>query len=162
VTDAQSRKGLFKSRAVLYSPTPGLGLSDVVLSCGSVTTTLDPANPRVEIDPKRRVRGTEPLVAYFEIYGLAPESNGLSRFEYQVRVFPTEDQRRWWVRAFTGADPPSVVEVHREETHVGSLRRQFVTVPVRDLTPGRYRLAIDVRDRVSGQTVTSTSEFLAD
>jgi len=31
------------------------------------------------------------------------------------------------------------------------VRRQFVTVPVRSLRPGRYRLEVEVRDLVGGR-----------
>ncbi len=162
VTDARARKGLYKSRASL-APTPsGLALSDVVLSCAGVTTTLEPENPRIEIDASGRVRGIEPLVVYFEIYGLVPEASGQARFEYDVRVRPLVDRRGWWQRAFGGSVPPPVVQVRREESNVGALRRQFVTVPARELAPGHYRLEIDVRDQVSGATVTGTAEFVAD
>ncbi len=55
--------------------------------------------------------------------------------------------------------PPPAVSVSREEQHLGGLRRQFISVPVTALPPGRYRLEITVRDKVAEEEVTRRLDF---
>jgi hypothetical protein len=47
----------------------------------------------------------------------------------------------------------------REEASVAGLRRQFVTVPIQTLTPGRYQLEIRVRDLTSGTQIDRAVPF---
>jgi GWxTD domain-containing protein len=155
VRDRAGRRGLFRAGGGLREPRPGLSLSDVVITCGSPELQVQAGSVRLDADVDATVSSASPLVAYFEIYRLAAGPDSLARFEYEYRV------RRLQLDAAAGATvaPGGVGPVSREETQIGSLRRQFVSVPVQSLAPGRYRLEIQVRDLVGGAVVRRDVEF---
>jgi GWxTD domain-containing protein len=157
VTGTGARRGSLR-RAVRVTPPPAaLTLSDVVVTCG---TPGPGARMRLEPNPAARVVPGAPLLAYFEVAGLEPDTTGTSRlaFEYTVRS-ARRDSRVWLQRAFAprAATPP--ITASREDEQVGSRRRQYVSVPVQDLPPGRYALEIRVQDLVSRQDVRGRTEF---
>src|SRR5439155_1317048 len=119
--------------------------------------------PTVRIDPNpgARVSGRDPLTAYFEIYHLSPGGNGQARFQYVYTVRSAErDPRIWIQRAFAPRRQPPPISATREEEMAGTLRRQFITVPIQSLPPGKYRLEILVRDLVAGTEASRAAEFV--
>jgi GWxTD domain-containing protein len=164
VRDAQGRRGLYRTVANLETPARDLALSDIVVSCGSPSLSLESGpNPTVRIapNPGARVDGVSPLTAYFEIYHLMTGRDGQARFEYVYTVKSAErDPRIWLQRVLNPRKQPNPIEVSREEENIGDMRRQFVTVPVQSLPPGRYQLEIKVRDLMAGQEVARTALFV--
>ena len=152
---------MFRTGVELEPKASALSLSDVVVSCGA--PDVSPGALRLAPNPGRRVEGSEPLTAYFEIYHLQPDARGLSRFEYVYTVRSAEKDRRIWIQRLLqprSQTPP--ISASREEENPGSLRRQFVTVPVQSLPPGRYRLEIRVRDLIAGTVAAREAEFVRD
>lgn len=156
VRDTHHRRGLFRARTELTPPPRTLAMSDVVLCCGDPSRYAHAGLVQFEADMDHRVSGREPMVAYFELYRLTTGADGLARFAYTYRVLQlaTADGRKT-----RGHEPPEVLSSSREETNVGALRRQFVTVPLTSLAPGRYRLVVDVRDLVAGAETEGSAEF---
>ncbi len=155
---AGARRGTVRVPLTVERPDSALALSDVVVTCGAPPV----AGPAVRLDPNplARVGPDAPLTAYFEIYRLAPGRDGEGRFEYVYTVKSlARDPRIWIQRALSPRSAPPSLEATRRESNVGPLRRQFVSVPVQSLPPGRYRLEIRVRDLVSGQEVTGGADF---
>ena len=80
-----------------------------------------------------------PLTAYFEIYDLAPDERGRSRFEYVYTVRSVQrDDRIWIARVFKPTRTVPPIRASRQEEHVGTLRRQYISVPLGSLPPGPY------------------------
>jgi len=158
VRDGRGRRGVFRGDVTLADPRPGLSLSDVVISCG--TSPGGSRAVRIEPNPAAFVARGDPLTAYFEIYGLAPDGSGLARFEYVYTVRSAERDPRIWIQRLL-APRPSVptIEASRESENYGALRRQFVTVPVQSLPAGRYEIEIKVRDLVRGTEAVRRAEF---
>jgi len=157
-----AQRGLFRARVHLGEPQAALELSDIVVSCEAPGASLDPAAPAVRLTaiPGARVAGPGPLVAYFEAYHLKPGSDGLARFEYEYAVESAEiDPRFWMQRLLAPRRGTPEISASRREAHSGSLRRQFVTIPIQTLPPGSYRIRITVRDLVTGRQVTRTAGF---
>ncbi len=159
VRDPHRRRGLFRAGATLAARAPGLALSDVVLSCGTPEVLTSGGTVRLESNPEARIPAGAPLVVYFEIYRLAPGADGLASFEYEYTV-------RRVLESAEGKRKPAAqaaltsTSATRVETQVGTLRRQFVTVPAQTLTPGRYQLEVRVRDLVAGAQVQRFLEFV--
>jgi hypothetical protein len=70
------------------------------------------------------------------------------------------DPRVWLQRLFSPRPRIPEIATRRESENMGPLRRQFVSVPVESLPPGKYRLDITVRDLVAGGEVTAGAPFL--
>jgi GWxTD domain-containing protein len=158
VRDGAGRRGILRTPVELAAASSSLALSDVVIACGTPSVGAVPV--RIEPNPGARVAGAAPLTAYFEIYHLQPGGDGLARFEYVYTVRATAPDTRHWMTKFFSPSPPPPVSVSREEQHLGALRRQFISVPVASLAPGRYRLEITVRDLVAEASVVKKLEFV--
>jgi GWxTD domain-containing protein len=163
VRGAGNRKGAIRQELLLAPVRQALALSDLLVSCGVPdASTLEGPSPAVRIEPNpgARVASGDPLTAYFEIYHLAEGEEGLSHFEFEYTVKSTDrDSRVWMQRLFAPRPTPPTIHTEREEQQVGSLRRQFVSVPVQGLPPGNFKLEIHVRDLVAGTEATSSVHF---
>jgi GWxTD domain-containing protein len=157
VSGARGR-GALRVPVTLFTPDTALTLSDLVVTCG--TPGAFEAAVRLAANPAGRVRGNDPLTAYFEIYHLATAADGQARFEVEWVVRSDERDRRIWLQRALAPRPsiPSL-EARRAETNAGPLRRQFVSVPVQSLPPGRYRLEVTVHDLLSGTVAAGQAKF---
>ncbi len=164
VRDAHGRRGVFREEVSVDPVLRELELSDVVVSCGAPYVGAGGGRTvavRPEANPAARVAAGEPLTAYFEIYHLTPGDGGTSRFEYVYTVKPaSRDTRIWLERAIAPRRTPDPISATRGEEQPGTLRRQFVSVPVQGLPPGRYRLEITVRDLVAMTEAKTQVEFV--
>jgi len=163
VLGAGRRRGVFRERLQIEPSAPTLSLSDLVVSCGVPDASgFDPEHPtvRVEPNPSARVRQGDPLTAYFEIGHLRPDPDGLARFELQYQVRSLQRDARIWVQRLLAPRPlPAPIRTSRTEQQVGALRRQFVSVPLQGMPPGRYRLEVIVKDLVSGESAGVYTDF---
>lgn len=151
------RRGSLRFPARVEPRGEGLALSDVVVTCGAPGAA---DRLRLEPNPAARVLDGTPVVAYFEVSGLAADSTGTSRlaFEYTVRS-ARRDSRVWLQRAFAPRSAMPPVSALRETEQIGSLRRQYVSVPAHDLPAGAYTLEIRAEDRVTGESVVRRVPF---
>lgn len=136
-----------------------LSMSDVVVTCGLPLTP--PTSVRLDPNPAGSVRDGEPLVAYFEVYHLATGADGEGRFEYETSVRSAERDRRIWLQRWLsprrdGQD----LGMTRQDAVLGPVRRQYVSVPVQSLPPGRYLLQVAVRDVLTGDERSRQVEFV--
>ncbi|MEO5618957.1 MAG: GWxTD domain-containing protein [Candidatus Eisenbacteria bacterium] len=163
IVGSERRRGVFRERLVLEAPTSALTLSDLVVSCGVPdAASIDPEKPsvRIEPNPSARVTQGEPLTAYFEIGHLRHDADGLARFELEYSVRSLQRDSRIWVQRLLAPKPvPSPIRTSRTEQQIGALRRQFVSVPLHAMPPGRYRLEVRVRDLVSGESAGVFTDF---
>ncbi|MGH7731678.1 MAG: tetratricopeptide repeat protein [Candidatus Eiseniibacteriota bacterium] len=150
---SDGRRGLVRLAVTVPPASPGLALSDLVLLCGLEGASVGPGTVRIEPDMARRVEGSRPLTVYFEIDRLALGGDGQARFAYTTSVVPVKDEPP---RKRTA---PAAYQASREESHDGTRRRQFVTIPVRAIQRGRYDLRIEVRDLVAGTRAEAEIRF---
>ena len=160
------RRGLERAAVEVEVPSPALEMSDVVVTCGTSPAESGPSGEpvlRLAVNPAARVRGDEPLTAYFEVYHLQPDAGGLSRLEFEYTVRSGErDSRIWLQRLVAPRRSLPDISARRQEEQPGNIRRQFVNVPVHELPPGRYRLEIRVRDLMAGTEQARVVEFVKD
>jgi len=156
-----ARRGATRTTLEVPPPDGSLLMSDLVLTCG-----LPPApttSVRLDANPAGRVGPGQPLVAYFEVYHLARDAQGEGRFEYETAVRSAHRDRRIWIQRWLsprreGQD----LGFTRQDRVLGTVRRQYVSVPVQGLPPGRYRLDLTVRDVLSGEERRTSAEFVRD
>lgn len=161
VDDGDRRRAVLRQEVSVSVPDAGLSLSDLVVVCGRPEASM--ANEGVvRLEPSTGLvpQSGEQLVAYGEIHGLRPTSNGERRFEYTCTVVPEKGDRRSFLARFMAPKPvPPTVEVTRAEIAAGDVRRQFFRVPVAGLPAGRYRVQLQVRDLVSGAESSRVAAF---
>jgi hypothetical protein len=160
VRDAVGGRGMAQADKDIARPSSGLALSDLVLACDpSGATSQGPIliNPNLSA----RVNRGQPLYAYFEVYHLSQDAKGGNRFEYEYTVSD------WAADASPGAEGrgrrtrlPPRLSFGTAHEGVGSLRRQFITVPAASLPAGRYRLTITVHDQLSGAKAERWVDFV--
>ena len=151
VSGAGARRGLVRLAVTVPPRAPGLVLSDLVLLCGLEGASVSADAVRIEPDMERRSTGSRPLTVYFEIDQLSHGTDGRARFAYTYSIIPVKDDKPGKQVAF---------EASREESHDGSRRRQFVTIPMRSVRSGTYDLRIEVRDLVAGHVATAGMRFV--
>ena len=160
VRDGHGARGVARTTQQVAPVPAGLSMSDVVVTCGPIDIVQGASEIRLGPNLKARVAGEGPLIAYFEIYRMRPGADGQAHYEYEYTVESEErDTRPWFQRLlpFGGREPHYVVR--SEETNLGPLRRQFITVPVRSLKPGHYRLDVKVRDLTTNTITTGSARF---
>ena len=158
-SDDQRKRGLYRTRVEVGAATAGLSLSDIVLSCGDASARVGEREVRLEANADATVPRTRPLAAYCEIAQLAVGPDGRSRFELEYFVRPAPEPGGERRRPQAGDEASRSLSATREETQVGTLRRQFVSVPTQRLEPGRYRLGIRVRDLIAGTAAEGAVVF---
>lgn len=147
------RRGVVRIQSRVDPVPAGLVMSDLVLVCGNPWVVSGKEAVRFEANLTRRVGTSDAVTAYFELDHLTSAPNGEARFEvrYTIRKAATTDR----------ASPGQVlVESSREESSVGSHRRQFVAASIRSLPPGRYQLRVDVRDLIGGGAISKVTDFI--
>jgi hypothetical protein len=158
VRDQRRRRGLYRSDVEIAPPDAALELSDVVLACGDPTLLTRGPSIRLDANVDSRVTGAGPLAAYFEIYRLSPGTDGLAHFEIEYAV------RRLSLVVTKGSKRPKlgpalVSSTSRGDTQTAGIRRQYVSVPIQSLAPGRYQLEIRVRDLTAGTQIERLVPF---
>lgn len=153
------RRGAMREMLEVAAPDSELAVSDVVITCG--LPIAPEGTVRLDANPGGFVKRGEPLVAYFEVYHLARGADGQGRFEYETSVRSARRDSRVWLQRWLsprreGAD----LGVTRQDAVLGTVRRQYVSMPVQDLPPGRYRLDITVRDVLGGGELKRSAEFV--
>jgi hypothetical protein len=154
VTGSGGRRGLVRLPTTIARPGPSLALSDLVMLCGMQGASVTPEAVRIEPDMDRRVTGSRPLMVYFEIDHLSLGTDGGARFTYTYSIHPVKHEQPEQGTA------PVAFEASREESHDGTRRRQFVTVPMRSIRSGAYDLRIHVLDHVAGTVAEGTMRFV--
>ncbi len=154
VSGSGRRRGLVRLAATVPPASPGLVLSDLVMLCGMEGASVSPEAVRIEPDMERRVTGSRPLSVYFEIDQLSRGTDGQARFAYTYSLLPVRLDKPGKQTS------PVAFEASREESHDGTRRRQFVTIPMRSIRSGTYDLRIEVRDLVAGSAAAAGMRFV--
>ena len=127
-------------------------MSDLILVCGGPSVATASGAVRIEPNLSRQVANSRAVTAYYELDHLVAAPNGETHFAIHYTI-----------RAAELGEPgsgPVLVEASREETSVGSHRRQFVTAPIGSLESGRYELRVDLRDLIGGGSASGVTEFV--
>jgi GWxTD domain-containing protein len=152
------RRGARREFLALPAIDSALSVSDLLVTCG-VPPMLE-TSVQLDANPSGRVPSGQPLVAYFEVYHLARNPDGQGRFEYETTVRSADPDNRMWIqRLLSPRHEGEALGVTRQDAVLGTVRRQFVSVPIRSLTPGNYRLDVVVRDVLTGDEQKRSAYF---
>lgn len=150
--DVDSAGVLGRARREVQAPAfsrVALGLSSLVLAPGDARrgreATLD-AMPADLVYP-----AGQPLSTYAEIYGVAPDREGIARYAVRYTFAP----ERGLAARLLGKDQPVVFEFTRDAPAAVAIPEALTIEPGR-LPPGRYRVTLavtDLRRNVKSETV---------
>lgn len=160
VNDSKGGRGLARAVVVVPVAIRGLALSDVVPVCGPYDVGAGNAPVRLAPNVGSDYTKASRLHAYFEVYGLATDPSGFSRFDLAYEVHALSGDPRPWYRRLGSGRPPARLAVTTEESSPGPLRRQFIQMPLESLPAGEYRIEVRVHDRLARTTVARTLEFV--
>lgn len=146
------RRGVVHLRSRVDPVQPGLAVSDLVLVCGDPSTEASVGAVRIEPNLSRQLVNSRAVTAYYELENLMAASTGETQFSFHYTIRAVGE----YGEAERGR---ILVESSREETGIGSHRRQFVTAAIGALAAGRYKLHVEVRDLIGGGTAKSSTEF---
>ena len=160
VRDAGSRRGVSRVSCNVLAPADRLSISEIAPNCGPPQLATSRDGVRLNPNPRGRVEGSDPLVAYFEIYHLHTNDRNATRFEYEYRVRELGAPGvPWYHQKMTGQPAADALRFQTTQLGIGALRRQFIQVPTKTLPAGRYELELTVRDLATGQEAKETMLF---
>lgn len=160
VHDTADRRGVRRVLCEIGPLPKRLSMSELAPNCGPPSLAAGEGGVRLFPNPRAWVDGTEPLVAYFEIYHLQTTASRASRFEYHYEVRELGAPGvPWYRQLWEGRAAAEGLAFRTIQDGVGPLRRQFIQVPTKTLPAGRYEIQITVRDLLSGQEVMEAMPF---
>ena len=159
--DGDGHRTALSRDVVIPAGSTGLQMSDLAVVCGGPALGIVPGGGlRLELSTGLMPQSGDQLNVYCEIYRLATNVAGDASFEYVCRVKSSRpDNRSWLRRMVMPLATPTPIEMTRRETTRGDLRRQYFSVPVHGLPPGRYRMEVTVRDLATGAEATASADF---
>ena len=135
-------------------PEGAFALSDLAFSSSIEERTLPgrfvKGDWKVDPNPRALFRDRESIRAFFEIYGLALDAEGRSRYRVRSRILPAGGAEA--VRADLASE-------HREH---GEQAIFTLTIGSRDLARGDYQLEVEVADLLSGASASRRKTFRLD
>lgn len=147
------RRGVVHLRTRVDPVPLGFGMSDLVLVCGDPSMAAGSDAVRIEPHLSRQLTDSHAVTAYYELYQLVAASNGERRFSFHYTIRAADEPGN-------SGPGPVLIESSRDETSIGSQRRQFVTAAIGSLAPGRYELRVEVHDLIGGGEASGATEFV--
>jgi tetratricopeptide (TPR) repeat protein len=144
--------------ATLSDPPPpaGFAMSDLVL--GFVTSSGLLPNPGFAYGPETTVG------VFFELYGVRRDALGVGYARIKLSVVPISVKRGGVVGRFAQSllgpgRTPSFITSETEENVRSEIWQRTMRIEPSELKPGRYRVEVEVRDRLSGEELRREAEF---
>lgn len=122
-------------------------------------TDPDPKSVRgkwqISAAPSRAFRAGDPVYVYFEIYNLARDSFGNTRYEVGYEVRRGRKKLKTLARKGSG----EMVTVSYQQVGTSPDESDYVELDLRKGKPGRHRVKMTVKDLVSGQQTVRDGRF---
>jgi hypothetical protein len=104
------------------------------------------------------------IYLFFEIYGLAYDPEGLTRYQMTVTLEEERGERHTgldWLANKIFSREPKPVRVTSDFEYTGRLSRESVcqNLVLQNPRPGDYRIIVEIKDRVTGIAVRREKRF---
>jgi GWxTD domain-containing protein len=145
----------------------GLGLSDIEVA-GQVepdTTISDKGGLKVLPMPSRTFKVGQPVLIYYEVYGLAKDEFGQTRHRVDYRIKPRKGKLSG-VRVLRalgrllGIEEKAIVTISYERSGTDADEQNYLEIDPGDSKEGVYELTVTVTDLMSEQTNEKSTTFL--
>lgn len=162
-----NRQGGYTQEIIVEDYTQsGLRLSDIELA-GRVdadSSVTDKGGHRVVSMPSRSYKVGQPVVIYYEVYGLVSDAFGQTRYRVDYQITPHKGklsgvQVLQALGRLLGIEEKSVVTISYEHTGTQVDEYNYIQVDPGDSKPGRYEISVTVTDQ-NADTVTEKNVML--
>jgi hypothetical protein len=145
----------------------GLGLSDIEIA-GRIepdTTEVTKGGLKVLPMPSRTFKEGQPVLIYYEVYGLSKDEFGQTRHRVDYRIKPRKGKLSA-VRVLRalgrllGFEEKAVVTISYERIGADPNEHNYLEIDPGDSEIGVYELTVTVTDLTSEQTVEKSATFL--
>jgi GWxTD domain-containing protein len=145
-----------------------LSISDIAFASSMVEdSTTRRGGFRMTPHPWRKYAPTDPVVVYYEIYGLADDSFGQTQYQMDYQITPL-DGGTLSAKVLRGIGRQLGVE-QRESLTISYARTgedadefSYVEIDVAGSAPGSYELTVTITDSVTGQRASKRRAFTID
>ncbi len=164
---ASGRRGGYTQELVVEDyAVAGLRISDIELA-GRVqvdASATDKGGVEVISLPSRTYKTGQPVVIYYEVYGLKNDDFGQTKYRVDYRITPREGKLSGVLvlRALgrlLGIEEKAVVTISYERTGTGSDEYNYLEIDPGESKPGRYEIAVVITDLNAEQTAEKTVIF---
>ena len=164
---ASGRRGGYTQELVVEDyAVAGLKISDIELA-GRVqvdSSATDKGGVEVISLPSRTYKAGQPVVIYYEVYGLKGDDFGNTKYRVDYRITPREGKLSGVqvLRALgrlLGIEEKAVVTISYERTGTVSDEYNYLEIDPGESKPGRYEIAVAITDLNTGQTAEKTVIF---
>ena len=164
---ASGRRGGYTQELVVEDyVVAGLKISDIELA-GRVqvdSSATDKGGVEVISLPSRTYKAGQPVVIYYEVYGLKGDDFGNTKYRVDYRITPREGKLSGVqvLRALgrlLGIEEKAVVTISYERTGTVSDEYNYLEIDPGESKPGRYEIAVAITDLNAGQTAEKTVTF---
>ena len=164
---ASGRRGGYTQELVVEDyAVAGLKISDIELA-GRVqvdSSATDKGGVEVISLPSRTYKSGQPVVIYYEVYGLKGDDFGNTKYRVDYRITPREGKLSGVqvLRALgrlLGIEEKAVVTISYERTGTGSDEYNYLEIDPGESKPGRYEIAVVITDLNAEQTAEKTVIF---
>jgi GWxTD domain-containing protein len=153
------RIGVYRTNVELPPLHRGLALSDILFASTITeveeTVRYQKGNLQVVPHPLHAYKIPFPLKFYFEIYGLATDSEGMALYSVEYRVVPVSKKKR----GLSLEEIPTAVESRFETGGFGPSQAQRLEITTENLWEGSFRLIVTVMDRRTRESVEKSAAF---
>ncbi len=164
---APNDKAAVKRDSIIVQPYRDgvLALSDLVLSDAVTPKVPEPLDRRgfaIKANRQQVFDRDLPVAVYWEVYGLATDTEGYANYAVELRVTDAEGKGVFAKVANVfgfGADDDIELEYERVVRFNGQRVPEYISIELLDSEPGDYRVIIEVRDLIGGAEATTQREF---
>jgi GWxTD domain-containing protein len=154
-----NRRAAFRTKVDVPAYTGSPSISDIQFASSIEETEANrrfvKGNLQVVPHPLRAYRIPDPIMFYFEIYGLGADEDGVASYKVEYKIIPLEKRR--WGPVLKGV--PLSISSAFETNGYGRMQPQRLSIATDELWQGPFRLDVTVTDLGSRRTARQSAIF---
>jgi len=156
---SSNRRAAFRTKIDLPAYTGSPSISDIQFASSIEETEANrrfvKGNLQVVPHPLRAYRLPDPVMFYFEIYGLGTDEEGVASYKVEYKIVPLE-KRRWGPVL---KETPLAISSAFETGGYGKTQPQRLSIATDELWEGPFRLDVTVTDLRTSRTAARSATF---
>ena len=144
--------------------------SDLAMSQIQLATDISPVSDSSQFvkhglkilpNPSGRFSREDLLYSYLEIYNLNLNSVGQGQFSIEYQLTHTKPRKKGLANLFglLGGGEPSSISIQNERQSSGEYSIEYLALDVNNLQMGSYELTINIKDELSGESMSRQTKL---